>query len=159
MPLKKYEGGRRQMGTKRGVVRLRRTSLQRGMVYCGLYEALGKNNGSVNGVEYFTCEPDFGIFVKRAQLRVDRSKRPPPVKEAAASGGSAASDDTATKAAASAGDAEKNVEKTSSSDGKDLGKDGPKAAESSEKVASGETLKAEEEVPTPKLARKKEREC
>lgn len=33
----------------------------------------GKNDGSVAGVRYFDCKPNFGLFVKRAQVKIDRS--------------------------------------------------------------------------------------
>jgi hypothetical protein len=32
----------------------------------------GKNDGSVGDVRYFTCEPLHGLFVKSAQVRLDR---------------------------------------------------------------------------------------
>ncbi|XP_027197078.2 kinesin-like protein KIF13A isoform X2 [Dermatophagoides pteronyssinus] len=32
---------------------------------------IGKNDGSVNGVHYFQCKPNFGIFVKPEKLRLD----------------------------------------------------------------------------------------
>lgn len=38
-----------------------------------LNTAEGKNDGSVGGVRYFECEPNFGLFVKRAQVKLDRT--------------------------------------------------------------------------------------
>ena len=35
----------------------------------------GRNDGSVNDVRYFDCEPKCGLFVKRAQVRVIRGGR------------------------------------------------------------------------------------
>lgn len=43
----------------------------------------GKNDGTVNGVSYFTCKPKFGIFVKPDKLKCDpkgRALRQPAVK-------------------------------------------------------------------------------
>src|SRR5688572_16443040 len=34
-----------------------------------LYEKNGKNDGSVEGTRYFTCEPGFGIFVRPTQIK------------------------------------------------------------------------------------------
>lgn len=33
-----------------------------------LEEAKGKNDGSVNEVRYFTCQPNFGLFTKESQV-------------------------------------------------------------------------------------------
>ena len=41
-----------------------------------LDQPVGKNNGSLNGIRYFSCEENYGIFV-RAE-RVDLDNRPPP---------------------------------------------------------------------------------
>lgn len=34
-----------------------------------LYEQNGKNDGSVNGVVYFTCKMNHGVFVRQSQLK------------------------------------------------------------------------------------------
>jgi hypothetical protein len=34
-----------------------------------LYEPNGKNDGSVAGVSYFTCKPNYGIFVRTSQIK------------------------------------------------------------------------------------------
>ena len=34
----------------------------------------GKNDGSVGGERYFDCEPQHGLFVKLAQVRLDQDK-------------------------------------------------------------------------------------
>jgi len=34
-----------------------------------LDDAKGKNNGSVQGKKYFTCEDNHGIFVRQSQVR------------------------------------------------------------------------------------------
>lgn len=39
--------------------------------------ATGKNNGSVNGVRYFTCARDRGLFVKPQMLELLESRRVP----------------------------------------------------------------------------------
>ena len=36
----------------------------------------GRNDGSVNDVRYFDCEPKCGLFVKRAQVRVIKDDEP-----------------------------------------------------------------------------------
>lgn len=36
----------------------------------------GKNDGSVSGVRYFEAEPNHGLFVKRAQLKIDKDAAP-----------------------------------------------------------------------------------
>lgn len=36
---------------------------------------VGKNNGSVNGKEYFKCTGNRGLFVRSAQLQVSRLKK------------------------------------------------------------------------------------
>lgn len=38
--------------------------------------ATGKNNGTVQNVQYFECEPNFGVFVKSSAVELeDASKR------------------------------------------------------------------------------------
>lgn len=34
-----------------------------------LYQANGKNDGSVNGVSYFNCRPNFGVFVRPSLIK------------------------------------------------------------------------------------------
>eukprot|EP01041_Mallomonas_annulata_P010847 gene10847-22636_t len=34
----------------------------------------GKNDGSVGNVKYFQCQPNHGLFVKRAQVKFDREE-------------------------------------------------------------------------------------
>ncbi|CAB3409350.1 unnamed protein product [Caenorhabditis bovis] len=41
-----------------------------------LDEAKGKNNGSVQGVAYFECEPNFGLFVRPNQLKLEGAAAP-----------------------------------------------------------------------------------
>lgn len=56
--------------TVRGIVRFcGSTSFQTGRwVGMELSEPRGKNDGSVNGIRYFTCKPNYGIFVKFSQV-------------------------------------------------------------------------------------------
>lgn len=35
-----------------------------------LFDRDGKNDGTVQGVKYFTCKPNHGIFVKPSQVKV-----------------------------------------------------------------------------------------
>ena len=46
-----------------------RTSFAEGQWYgITLDDADGKNNGSVQGIQYFECEPNFGLFVRQHQI-------------------------------------------------------------------------------------------
>ncbi|KAK7063669.1 CAP-Gly domain-containing protein [Favolaschia claudopus] len=72
-----------EVAAGRGVVRFSgSTSFMAGKwVGIELYEANGKNDGSVNGVSYFTCKPNYGIFVRASQLKGtfgSENDRPPP---------------------------------------------------------------------------------
>ena len=46
-------------------------------VWCGvvLDQPQGKNNGSVHGIRYFTCESNYGVFVPLNKVEVDASTR------------------------------------------------------------------------------------
>lgn len=46
-------------------------------VWCGveLDHAAGKNNGSVHGIRYFTCNANCGVFVPIAKLELDTNRR------------------------------------------------------------------------------------
>lgn len=35
-----------------------------------LSEPNGKNNGTVQGIEYFQCKPNYGVFVRISQIKV-----------------------------------------------------------------------------------------
>ena len=35
-----------------------------------LNEPVGKNDGSVQGVEYFACKPNHGLFIRMSQVKV-----------------------------------------------------------------------------------------
>ncbi|KAL0222223.1 hypothetical protein RCL1_002077 [Eukaryota sp. TZLM3-RCL] len=61
------------LGAKRGTVRyIGELEKNCGGVFIGveLDEPLGKNDGSVGGVSYFTCQPNYGVFVKPDKLKV-----------------------------------------------------------------------------------------
>lgn len=45
----------------------------------------GKNNGTVKGVEYFQCEPNFGVFVKASAVELEDSMKKSGLKAPAAS--------------------------------------------------------------------------
>ena len=47
-------------------------------LWCGveLDEPTGKNNGSVRGIRYFSCEQHYGIFVQLSRVELDTSRRP-----------------------------------------------------------------------------------
>ncbi|KAG6857289.1 hypothetical protein H0H87_006482 [Tephrocybe sp. NHM501043] len=55
----------------KGVVRYSGvTSFSKGKwVGIELYEANGKNDGTVQGVAYFTCKPGYGIFIRGSQIK------------------------------------------------------------------------------------------
>ncbi|KAK6748823.1 hypothetical protein RB195_001447 [Necator americanus] len=39
-----------------------------------LDEPRGKNNGTVQGVQYFTCEPNYGLFIRPTQLKSESAR-------------------------------------------------------------------------------------
>ncbi|GMR47931.1 hypothetical protein PMAYCL1PPCAC_18126, partial [Pristionchus mayeri] len=43
-----------------------------------LDEPKGKNNGSVNGEVYFSCEQNYGLFIRPTQLKVESARGKPP---------------------------------------------------------------------------------
>ena len=71
-----------KIGAKKGVVRfIGETNFATGEWYgIELNVPKGKNNGTVNGDVYFTCEENFGLFCKKAQVRLDKSYKPPPAQ-------------------------------------------------------------------------------
>lgn len=46
-------------------------------LWCGieLDQPEGKNNGSIHGIRYFTCDPSYGVFVPASKVELDTSKR------------------------------------------------------------------------------------
>jgi dynactin 1 len=76
----------------RGVVRFAgATSFAAGKwVGIELNEANGKNNGTINDIAYFTCKPNYGVFVRPSQVKVIGSERdlpPHDVRHKAVEGG------------------------------------------------------------------------
>lgn len=56
----------------RGVIRFKgTTSFKATGKWIGieLYEKNGKNDGSVEGISYFRCEPGHGVFVRPSQIK------------------------------------------------------------------------------------------
>lgn len=56
----------------RGVVRFCGTASFSAGKWVGveLSEPVGKNDGSVKGVSYFSCPPNYGVFVKASQVKI-----------------------------------------------------------------------------------------
>ncbi|CAM9175815.1 unnamed protein product [Discosporangium mesarthrocarpum] len=74
-------GSRVTVAGKKGEVKFLGTTEFAGGEWIGveLDGAEGKNDGSVNGVRYFECRDGHGLFVKKAQIRLDRSSAVTPV--------------------------------------------------------------------------------
>ena len=65
-------GARVEIPSGRGVVRFcGTTSFSQGKwIGIELNEPNGKNDGTVQGVKYFTCRPGYGVFVRPSQVTV-----------------------------------------------------------------------------------------
>ncbi|KAH9854440.1 dynactin [Lenzites betulinus] len=65
----------------RGIVRFAgATSFSAGKwIGIELYEAVGKNDGTVQGVKYFSCRPNYGVFVRPSQVKVIAAQAEPPL--------------------------------------------------------------------------------
>nr|CAD7435113.1 unnamed protein product [Timema monikensis] len=66
-------------GSKAGTLKYRGTTEFAPGDWCGveLDEPVGKNDGSVEGVRYFKCEPKFGLFAPAHKLSKSPSSRRP----------------------------------------------------------------------------------
>lgn len=66
----------------RGVVRFSGTTSFAAGKWVGieLYDGNGKNNGNINGIAYFTCKPNYGVFVRPSQVKIIGSEREVPVR-------------------------------------------------------------------------------
>lgn len=64
----------------RGVVRFAGTTSFSAGKWVGieLNEPNGKNNGIINGIPYFNCKPNYGVFVRPSQVKVIATEREPP---------------------------------------------------------------------------------
>ncbi|KAI9445370.1 dynein associated protein-domain-containing protein [Lactarius indigo] len=74
----------------RGVVRFcGTTSFSTGKwVGIELFEPVGKNDGSVQGVPYFSCPMNYGVFVKASQVRLAQVQDLPPTASSGSQSGS-----------------------------------------------------------------------
>lgn len=61
----------------RGVVRFSGTTSFSAGKWVGieLNDAIGKNNGTINGISYFTCQPNYGVFVRPSQVKIIGNER------------------------------------------------------------------------------------
>ncbi|OQR93350.1 glycoside hydrolase [Achlya hypogyna] len=68
------------VGGKTGIVRFLGTTefAQGDWVGVELDGPDGKNDGEINGVRYFQCEPNYGLFAKKSQVRLARGGSTPP---------------------------------------------------------------------------------
>jgi dynactin complex subunit len=73
MSATRFQVGDRVLASgKKGVVAyVGETEFKPGVVWIGvlLDEPEGKNDGSVEGVRYFTCAPNHGVFVREAVVK------------------------------------------------------------------------------------------
>ncbi|KAH9082254.1 dynein associated protein-domain-containing protein [Lactarius deliciosus] len=76
----------------RGVVRFcGATSFSSGKwVGIELFEPVGKNDGSVQGVSYFSCPMNYGVFVKASQVKLAQAQDLPPAASSGPQSGSQA---------------------------------------------------------------------
>jgi dynactin 1 len=77
-PAEPFIGAVVEVSLGRGIVRFYGpTSFQTGRwVGIELAEPKGKNDGTVNGVSYFTCKPNYGVFIKPSQVKVVGIQQP-----------------------------------------------------------------------------------
>ncbi|KAH9926495.1 dynein associated protein-domain-containing protein [Fomitopsis serialis] len=73
-------GAQVEVPSGRGIVRFcGTTSFSQGKwIGIELFERNGKNDGIIQGIKYFTCKPNYGVFVRPSQVKVV-AVEPPPV--------------------------------------------------------------------------------
>ncbi|KAH9948209.1 dynactin [Amylocystis lapponica] len=78
-PLEPTPGALVEVPAGRGIVRFcGSTSFSAGKwVGIELFDANGKNDGTVQGIKYFACKPGYGVFVRPSQVKVIQSEPPP----------------------------------------------------------------------------------
>lgn len=72
MPLEPVLGALVEVPAGRGTVRFAgATSFSAGKwIGIELFDGHGKNDGTVQGVKYFSCKPNYGVFVRPSQVKV-----------------------------------------------------------------------------------------
>lgn len=78
MPLEPTLGSLVEVPAGRGTVRFAgATSFSAGKwIGIELFEGNGKNDGTVQGVKYFSCKPNYGVFVRPSQVKVISAPEP-----------------------------------------------------------------------------------
>lgn len=61
-----------EISTGKGIVRFCGTTSFAPGKWVGieLFEPKGKNDGSIQGIAYFSCKPSYGVFIRPSQVRI-----------------------------------------------------------------------------------------